>query len=70
MSQRGASVGSGSVDPGLQEVYHILQTVSPQQMKILSALSSVAIIFLGWFSIIVEVFLRHDFGQRYQGLRP
>jgi hypothetical protein len=56
---------SGGVDPGMREAGYILSSTMPGVAQFFAIVSNIFIIVLGWWSILVEVFLRRDFGERY-----
>jgi hypothetical protein len=57
--------GSSGVDPGAQEAGIIFAVAAPGVAQAISTFSNIFIIVLGWWSIIPEVFLRYQFGERY-----
>src|SRR5688572_7670664 len=62
MQQPGRTSG---VDPGAQEAGYIFAVAAPGVAQAISTFSNIFIIVLGWWSIIPEVFLRYQFGERY-----
>lgn len=63
MNQTGSA--GGSVDPGAGEASYILSATMPGVANFFTIVFNIMIIVLGWWSILVEVFLRYDFGERY-----
>lgn len=56
---------SGGVDAGAEEAGYIFSSAMPETAQLLSTVFNIIIIVLGWWSILLEVFLRYDFGERY-----
>jgi hypothetical protein len=64
-ANQGGIGSSGGVDPALRETGYIISAVAPGTAQLLSAIFNIAVIMLGWISVVWEVFFRYDFGERY-----
>ena len=62
------SGGSGGIDPGADEAGYLFAVAAPGVAQAVTTFSNIMIIVLGWWSIILEVFLRYQFGERYLSL--
>ncbi len=57
---------AGGIDPGAEEVALIASAIAGKNATtFISSMAGLLTIILGWWSILVEVFLRYDFGERY-----
>lgn len=59
------SGNSGGVDPAAREAGYILSATMPGAAQILTTIVNIIIIVLGWWSVLLEVFIRYDFSEHY-----
>lgn len=57
--------GSRRFDIGAEEADYIFAAAAPGVAQAVTTISNVCVIVLGWWSMILEVFLRYEFGERY-----